>query len=170
MKRGLVFNLPLSRFVFSRYQVNGPSVMDQRVQNIITLIENNFAEHLSEADLARAVNLSSWGLCHLFKGETGKAPLQYLRTVRMEKARSLLETTFLSVKQIMRLVGLRDESHFVRDFRCTYGLSPAAYRARYWIHASAEQNRPIAKSANRNIWRIPLVRIKVRPIPKNSML
>jgi AraC-like DNA-binding protein len=102
--------------------------MDQRVQRVITLIDNNFHQHLSEEDLGRAVNLSPWGLCHLFKSETGKAPLQYLRTVRMEKAKSLLETTFLSVKQIMRLVGLRDESHFVRDFKIRYGLSPTTHR------------------------------------------
>lgn len=58
------------------------------------------------------------------------APLQYLKALRMEKAKHLLETTFLSVKQVMKVVGIRDESHFVRDFQRIYGLSPLAYRLR----------------------------------------
>ena len=114
--------------------------MDQRVQGIITLMENDFAQHLSEEDLAKAVNLSPWRLCHLFKRETGVSPLHYLKTVRMEKAKNLLETTFYSVKQVMKMVGISDESHFVRDFQRTYGFSPLAHRLR-----TAE----IAKVANK---------------------
>src|SRR6266487_3242184 len=91
--------------------------MDQRVQKVIMLIESGFDRHLSESDLAREVNLSPWRLCHIFKSEINMAPQQYLRAVRMERAKSLLERTFLSVKQIMAEVGLRDESHFVRDFK-----------------------------------------------------
>lgn len=98
--------------------------MDHRVKRIVSLIDDSFAQQFSETDLARAVNLSPWRLCHLFKCETGVAPLQYLKSLRMAKAKHLLETTFLSVKQIMTMVGIRDESHFVRDFQRTYGLSP----------------------------------------------
>ncbi len=46
----------------------------------------------------------------------------------MQQARKLLEETFLSVKQIMSAVGLKDESHFTRDFKKAYGLSPVRYR------------------------------------------
>jgi transcriptional regulator GlxA family with amidase domain len=102
--------------------------MDQRVQQVINLMEDSFDQHLSVADLAKAVNLSSWRLCHIFKSETNVAPLQYLRALRMEHAKRLLETTFLSVKQVMTEVGLRDGSHFVRDFKATYGVSPTRFR------------------------------------------
>jgi transcriptional regulator GlxA family with amidase domain len=54
----------------------------------------------------------------------------------MERARSLLETTFLSLKQIMIEVGLRDKSHFVRDFKITYGLPPARFRTHFLIVSS----------------------------------
>jgi transcriptional regulator GlxA family with amidase domain len=64
------------------------------------------------------------------------APLQYLRAVRMKRAKQLLETTFLSVKQIMIEVGLRDESHFVRNFKVTYGLPPARFRTQFLIKSS----------------------------------
>jgi AraC-like DNA-binding protein len=46
----------------------------------------------------------------------------------MERARLLLESTPLAVVEVMRQVGLSDPSHFARDFRNAYGLSPRAYR------------------------------------------
>lgn len=94
-------------------------------------MEDSFGLHWSVADLAKVVNLSPWRLCHIFKSETSVAPLQYLRALRMEQARRLLETTFLSVKEITSKVGVRDESHFVRHFKMTYGLPPAKYRLRF---------------------------------------
>jgi len=56
--------------------------------------------------------------------------MQYLRLLRMERAKYLLETSFLSVKEITHSVGLNDESHFVRDFKKAYGAPPARYRMR----------------------------------------
>lgn len=49
----------------------------------------------------------------------------------MERAKDLLESSFLSVKEIAFQVGLNDESHFVRDFKSTYGFSPALYRSHF---------------------------------------
>jgi hypothetical protein len=49
----------------------------------------------------------------------------------MERAKDLLESSFLSVKEIAYQVGLNDESHFVRDFKSTYGFSPALYRSNF---------------------------------------
>ena len=37
----------------------------------------------------------------------------------------------MSVKEIAYQVGLNDESHFVRDFKSTYGSSPACYRSQF---------------------------------------
>ena len=58
-------------------------------------------------------------------------PIRYLRQLRMERAKDLLESSFLSVKEIAYQVGLTDESHFVRDFKSTYGHSPALYRSQF---------------------------------------
>jgi AraC-like DNA-binding protein len=116
--------------------------MDQRVQRVITLIENDFARHLSETVLAAEVNLSTWRLCHLFKGETGMAPWQYLRAVRMDMAKNLLETTFLSIKEIRVKIGLHDQSHFIRAFERAYNISPTHYRVRYW-KTRQEQDRQL---------------------------
>ena len=86
---------------------------------------------LSLGEFAQSVNLSVWRLCHIFKSDVGMPPIRFLRQLRMERAKDLLESSFLSVKEIAFQVGLNDESHFVRDFKATYGYSPALYRSRF---------------------------------------
>lgn len=85
----------------------------------------------SLGEFAQSVNLSMWRLCHIFKSDVGMPPIKFLRLLRMERAKDLLESSFLSVKEIAHRVGLNDESHFVRDFKSTYGFSPALYRSRF---------------------------------------
>lgn len=52
----------------------------------------------------------------------------YRRKRRLAKARQLLENTFLSIKEIMAVMAVNDRSHFTRDFKKIYGLSPTHYR------------------------------------------
>ena len=93
---------------------------------------------LSLGEFAQSVNLSVWRLCHIFKSDVGMPPIRYLRLLRMERAKDLLESSFLSVKEIAYQVGLNDESHFVRDFKSTYGFSPALYRTRFKNNSTEE--------------------------------
>ena len=102
--------------------------MDARTLRIIDLIKYDCGQDLSLTKMARAVNLSPWSLCHMFKRDTHFSPVQFVRRLRMQEAKELLETTFLSVKEVMTKVGVHDESHFVRDFEKAHGLSPARYR------------------------------------------
>lgn len=104
--------------------------MDFRVRHAQRLISEDLSRPLVFEEIARAVNLFTPRLRSLFKAETGMIPAQYLKTLRMQKAKELLEETFLNVKQIMLRVGVKDQSHFVRDFRELYGHTPTEYRRR----------------------------------------
>ena len=95
---------------------------------------------LSLSEFAQSVNLSVWRLCHIFKSDVGMPPIRYLRQLRMERAKGLLESSFLSVKEIAFQVGLNDESHFVRDFKSTYGFSPALYRSKFNSNGNAVEH------------------------------
>ena len=94
-------------------------------------MRENLHRDLSLAELAQSVNLSIWRLSHVFRSAVGMSPIHYLRFLRMERAKYLLETSFLSVKEIAYQVGVRDESHFVRDFKKTYGVPPTSYRTAF---------------------------------------
>ena len=102
--------------------------MDRRVKQVIALMEKCLHQGRPASWLARRVNLSASRLHQLFKEETGQPPARYLHALRMARARELLESSYLSVKQVMSRVGVSDESHFVRDFKKTYGFTPARYR------------------------------------------
>jgi transcriptional regulator GlxA family with amidase domain len=84
---------------------------------------------LKLSQMAQLVNLSPSRLQHLFKTETGVTLTQWQRMIRLDGARDLLEHTFLSVKQIIVRVGAKDRSHFERDFKKAFGLTPTQYRA-----------------------------------------
>ena len=105
--------------------------VDLRVQTVQRIMLDNLHRKLSLGELADAVNLSAWRLCHVFRSEISISPIQYLRFLRMERARYLLETSFLSVVEITRTVGVQDQSHFVRDFKKAYGKTPTFYRTRF---------------------------------------
>jgi transcriptional regulator GlxA family with amidase domain len=105
--------------------------LDKRVEKIIQMMRDDVRGELSLAEFAQSVNLSVWRLCHIFKSDVGMPPIRFLRQLRMERAKDLLESSFLSVKEIAYQVGLNDESHFVRDFKSTYGYSPALYRSQF---------------------------------------
>lgn len=105
--------------------------MDHRVKKVIALMKEHLHQGCSAGRLAQFVNLSSSRLHQLFKAETGLPPAKYLRLLRMERTQELLETSYLSVKEVMTRVGVTDESHFVRDFKRTYQCTPAKYRERF---------------------------------------
>lgn len=94
-------------------------------------MRNNLHREVSLSNLAQSVNLSVWRLSYIFKSEMGMSPIKYLRFLRMERARHLLETSFLNIKEVAYHVGLKDESHFVRDFKKAYGAAPTPYRMQF---------------------------------------
>lgn len=106
--------------------------MDARVQRAKALIEKSIQQDSQLDSIAKRLNISSSRLRHLFKDETGTSPCQYQKALRLQQAKYLLETTFLTVKEVMLQVGINDERNFVRDFKRRYGLSPKQYRTRYF--------------------------------------
>jgi AraC family transcriptional regulator len=88
----------------------------------------DLSRELELYETARSVNLSHSRLRYLFKEQTGMSPTHYLKHLRMQEAKRLAENTFLNVKQIMNKLGMRDESHFVRDFKRIHGVTPSQYR------------------------------------------
>jgi len=103
-------------------------LVDARIQILTCLIQSEFYRDLRAKELAHLVNLSPSRLRHLFKHDTGQTLAQYLMYTRMTHARLLLETTHLSVKEAMNQVGISDCSHFTRDFKKLYGVSPTRCR------------------------------------------
>ena len=119
--------------------------MPERVKRVIELMQGDPSRAFTLGKMAESVNLSPPYFCYLFKSITGVPPAKYLKTLRMQQAAVLLATTFLSVKEIASSVGLTDESHFVRDFKRLYGVTPSEYRSSAFFSSessNAEAHRP----------------------------
>ena len=114
--------------------------MDVRIQKIVDKIESNYNEEISINSWAEKFNLSASRLRHLFKSEAGLSFKTYLRFRRLDQSKKLLETSFLSVKEISQKVGIKDSSHFVRDFEKRFGFSPRKYRINYLHSKSLDVN------------------------------
>ena len=102
--------------------------MDRRIELVIAQLEADTSRAWDARTLGELVNLSASRFRHLFKQETGTTPGQYLRELRFRKAEVMLRTTFLSLKEIADEVGLASLSHFMRDFKKRYGMTPRQYR------------------------------------------
>src|SRR5205814_9847314 len=106
----------------------GMAAGDLRIRFVLALMERYRAMPLSVDELARAVNLSPAHLRRLFQRELGRSPAQISRELRLDHARHLLQSSFLTVKQVMAETGWNDPSHFSREFKRRYGRAPQALR------------------------------------------
>ena len=131
-----------------------PSKRDWRVDAIVRLIDDNHSDPRQEPSLreaAKAVNLSVSRLRHIFATEIGMSLGRFAKSSRMQRAKELLDNPGLSVKEVMAEVGLNDPSHFTRDFKRAFGLTPTLYRSQLFLQRifGKDSNPKPAKTANK---------------------
>ena len=91
-------------------------------------IDQHKSDPISLTEVARALNVSTFYFCKLFKKATGLNFTEYLSRVRIEKAKNLLLNPNLRVSEIAYEVGFQSLTHFNRVFLRIVGRSPTAFR------------------------------------------
>lgn len=107
--------------------------IDGRVLQLKNCLGNCHKVNQIIEEMAEKFNITSLYLNQIFKQQTGKTILQFDKDIRLEKAKQLIETTYLRVNEICNQVGLKDYSHFVRDFQKQYGISPKELQKQSWL-------------------------------------
>ena len=97
-------------------------------KRVAEFIQEHLAEDISLATLAELVDLSLYHFARAFKLSFGVPPHRYHMARRMDRARSLLRGSALSVTQIGIQIGFRDTSSFTRAYRKFAGVAPSEYR------------------------------------------
>jgi AraC-like DNA-binding protein len=87
------------------------------------------ADPIDLDNVAKAMHVSTFYFCKMFKKATGLTFTEYLGRVRTEKAKTLLLNPHLRITEIAYNVGFRSLTHFNRVFRQIAGQSPTAFRA-----------------------------------------
>lgn len=101
------------------------------VQRIMDYMETHYKEKISLDQIAANMYLSSYYISKIFKSETGDTPINFLISLRMKKARELLDDEReTSIQEVAAAVGYEDAYHFSKLFKKYYGLSPLYYKAR----------------------------------------
>ncbi len=94
----------------------------------IEAIETHVANPLSLNSLAKIAGTSPRQLTRLFLAHVGATPISFGRKVRLEKARTLLQTAALSVSDIALMTGFSSPAHFSSSYSAEYGVAPSKVR------------------------------------------
>lgn len=112
--------------IFTNNQYSNEVV--QSIMEAKRYVDEHFDDHLVSSDLARHFNLSRSYFSICFGKIVGVPFNEYLRNVRIEKAREYLVKTAKSIGEISDMVGYEDEKYFSKVFKKMVGVSPAEYR------------------------------------------
>lgn len=108
------------------------------VERIRTLILRNYSQPNFALDEAvRGMPFHYDYLRKLFKKETGITPLEYMTSLRMKKAETLLSAMWIreySVSEVAQMCGYEDALYFSRVFKKTYGCSPSSFAKKSGPH------------------------------------
>lgn len=98
------------------------------VNQAMAYIEQNFEKKLTLQDVADQCFVSQWHLSKLINKHMGKSFYDLLNSVRIDKARQLLQDPSLKIGEIVEMVGYADSAHFARIFKKIVGVSANEYR------------------------------------------
>jgi AraC-like DNA-binding protein len=100
----------------------------QCLQQARRILEQEFLAPPTITTLARAVGINEAKLMHAFKQLFGQTIFDFTQSLRMEKAKGLLESTDLSITEIAFEVGYEYSSNFTTAFKRHFGITPSTAR------------------------------------------
>lgn len=98
------------------------------MRTIINYISLNLSEDINLNSIAEAVNFSPSYISRKLKEEVGTTLPKYIAEQRIEQAKSLLEKTGMSVKEISYYIGIPDWNYFTKLFKKSVGVTPSEYK------------------------------------------
>jgi AraC-like DNA-binding protein len=141
----------LQREQFSRLlQIAGRQAAMNPISAALEHIRTHFSEPLTVNDLAEQVALGPSAFSSIFREVTGRSPYQFLKEYRLDRSRELLVDRRATVTEVSRKVGYTSVSHFIKEFRHQFGVTPRAYADAQALDAELRQLRHAPDSAATN--------------------
>jgi AraC family transcriptional regulator of arabinose operon len=113
----------------SRIASDTEAIYDPRVEEAIAYLREHLQHPIGVKEMAGACGLSSSRFTELFRTATGSSPRDFLERERIFRARHLLSSTRLSIREVARQAGFESEFYFSTRFKKLSGRSPSVYRA-----------------------------------------
>jgi AraC-like DNA-binding protein/mannose-6-phosphate isomerase-like protein (cupin superfamily) len=96
------------------------------VKAICEFLEEHYMENITLDDLCKLTGLSKYYLLRSFTKQKGISPYSYLETIRIDKAKKMLEQGLPPMEAALQ-TGFVDQSHFSNFFKKFIGLTPKQY-------------------------------------------
>jgi two-component system response regulator YesN len=119
----------LNEFIELVYSSQDAKKVSQ-IRPAINYIDANYNKTIILADVAKASHLSISRLAHIFKEQMGITIIDYLTSVRIERAKQLLLATDQNCTEICFEVGYNNQSYFTRTFKGLVGMTPRQFKDR----------------------------------------
>jgi AraC-like DNA-binding protein len=104
------------------------SQAEDEIDKAVTYFYEHYNEQIEVADYAKSHHMSVSWFIRSFKKVMGTTPAQYIMSIRLSNAQSLLESTAYNVTEISKIVGYDNPLYFSRIFKKEKGISPLQYR------------------------------------------
>lgn len=95
------------------------------IENAKSILKSNLANPPTILELCKSVCMNKNKLQESFRLTEGKSIAEYVRTLRMERALELMETSDLPMKEIAQAIGYHGIGNFYSAFNQTFGETPA---------------------------------------------
>jgi AraC-like DNA-binding protein len=103
-------------------------IQEKIITQAIAYIENHFNVEINLKELAQYVNLTPFHFSRVFKKYTGYSPYEYVLNFRINYAKTLLQNSNLSIKEISISSGFNSDTHFITTFKKHTNLTPKQFR------------------------------------------
>ena len=100
----------------------------EKLREILIYIQENYYRKISLSDVADRFFFNPSTVSRMFVKNLGINYIEYLNSLRLEKAKEMLETSYSSIAEVAERTGFENTSYFSRQFKKKYGVSPQEYR------------------------------------------
>ena len=97
-------------------------------QLTMRFISEHFTDKITVKDICDAVGYSKSTVLSAFKKEFATTVNSYLNTLRLERAKKMLENENVSINEVALSCGFSDQSYFSKVFSSAYGITPTEHR------------------------------------------
>lgn len=109
------------------FETVGDDGPGEKTKMLCSYMEQHLAENIALDDLASMIGAGKSYLLRSFTKEVGVSPYRYLQTIRIERAKKLLEQGIGPI-DVAGMTGFSDQSHFTNYFKEFIGLTPKQYQ------------------------------------------
>ena len=98
------------------------------IDEVLLYIHRNYSQEIMVSDIAKKYFMNSSNFSRLFKNSVGISMVDYIRKLRIARAKDLLDSSYKSIAEISLEVGYKSENLFYKDFKRIENITPSKYR------------------------------------------